>query len=84
MWIKTSEKMPDVEKHPQNAYEKAQVIAASYDKRARFDPSRIQVLLYERATVNGKSVKRWKTTSGRIYKGAPVVLWTDIPAIEGK
>ena len=69
-WISVEERLPDVDK-TQSGYEKQYVIAATKNG--------VRPLIFERACVRDKVVRRWKWVWGRIYDGSPVTHWMPLP-----
>lgn len=69
-WISVKERLPNVDE-TDGLYEERFVIAT--------DGFASRILRYERATIRGKVVYRWKWHWDRIYDGAPIVAWQPIP-----
>lgn len=69
-WISVEERLPDVDK-TQSGYEKQYVIAATKNG--------VRPLMFERACVRDKVVRRWKWAWDRIYDGSPVTHWMPLP-----
>lgn len=69
-WISVKERLPNVAETG-GLYEECLVIAT--------DGFASRFLIYERATIRGKVVYRWKWYWDRIYDGAPIVAWQPIP-----
>lgn len=69
-WISVDERLPNVDE-TDGLYEDCLVIAT--------DGFASRVLYYERATVRGKAVYRWKWHWDRIYDGNPIIAWQPLP-----
>lgn len=70
VWIPVTEQLPEVDA-TRAGYEEKTVIATN----GKF----VQPMIYERATVRGKCVRRWKWIWDRIYDGSPVTHWMPLP-----
>lgn len=70
VWIPVTEQLPEVDA-TRAGYEKKTVIATN----GKF----VRPMIYERATVRGKCVRRWKWIWDRIYDGSPVTHWMPLP-----
>lgn len=69
-WISVKERLPDVDK-TQSGYEKRYVIVATKNG--------VKPLIFERACVRDKVVRRWKWPWDRRYDGSPVTHWMPLP-----
>ncbi len=69
-WISVKERLPNVDE-TDGLYEECLVIAT--------DGFASRILYYERATIRGKTVYRWKRHWDRIYDGAPIIAWQPLP-----
>lgn len=69
-WVSVEEKLPEIERDF-GGYGSVTVIA--YNGRT------VIPLNYEKATIRGKIVYRWKYMWDRIYEGEPITLWKPLP-----
>ena len=70
-WISVKDRLPDVDK-TESKFESVTVIA--------FVPKdRVRPMLYERAYVRGKTVRRWKWIWYRLYDGDEITHWMPLP-----
>lgn len=69
-WVSVTERLPEVDTI-RAGYEEITVIATN----GKF----VRPMIYERATVRGKVVRRWKWIWDRIYNGPPVTHWMPLP-----
>jgi len=69
-WVSVEERLPDVDK-TKSGYEQVYVIVATKNG--------VMPLIFERACVRDKVVRRWKWVWNRIYDGSPVTHWMPLP-----
>ena len=70
-WINVKDRLPDVDK-TESQFETTTVIAFASDGRVR-------PMMYERAYVRGKTVRRWKWIWDRLYDGDKTTHWMPLP-----
>lgn len=70
VWIPVTDRLPEVGTK-NNGWKDVTVIAT--------DGKFVRPLIYERAIVRGKVVRRWKWLWDRIYDGKPVTHWMPLP-----
>lgn len=70
VWIPVTDRFPEVGTK-NNGWKDVTVIAT--------DGKFVRPLIYERAIVRGKVVRRWKWLWDRIYDGKPVTHWMTLP-----
>lgn len=69
-WVSVEEGLPNVDK-TKSGYEEVYVIAETGNG--------VRPLIFERACVRDKVVRRWKWVWGKIYDGSPVSRWMPLP-----
>lgn len=69
-WIPVTERLPEVDT-ALAGHEEVTVIATNGEF--------VRPMIYKRATVRKKTVRRWKWIWDRIYEGLPVTHWMPLP-----
>lgn len=69
-WISCDERMPELDNSSQ--YSCVKVICAT-------ENDKVLPLTYQKSMLDGKEVRRWEYTWGKIYDGCPITHWMPFP-----